>query len=801
MRIKITIVCLILSVACMQAQVKGVITDKKTHFPIPFASITYEMGTAKSGIIADAKGAFSIASNIRTLTVSCVGYNSVTLDVIANYMLIELEENAMQLNEVLITPGNNPALRIIREALKNKDLNNFERYGNYSYRCYQKTVLGELSPSFADSLAVEKDKDAYLISENVSLCRKSGGATEEKIIATRTSGLKTPVFGQVTYTLFYKAISFYNNNISIFGGVDSENKLETDYLSPLCDGCLSAYSYYLENEFINKEDTVFEISYFPQKNKNFNALRGKMYISSQGYAIKSIVAQPNDKRSITFKFKQEYARTDGRWFPSHLEEEIAFKIKLSASGSKKFSGTYPAYFVSAQIDSVSFENQTFKPHLETIFLDEKSIKTSDVLLDKYRSIPLTEKEIRAYHQIDSVMEKRHYIMDYLINSITKIDEGKISIRKMDIDLPRIYSKNRYENSRLGLGLHTNENMIKYLSIGGYFGYGTKDKRWKYGGDVEFTFNRARDIKLKYSYQNSLKEVGKEMTNSLDFTADYFRNLESWRFDHCVENRLEASAHILKSLKVNLSMNTNKLSPLYDYTFRGNTFPDYVSDYAQISLRYAPGAKYSTLGKQRLNINEGNPIFNLTYTRGIDFLHTNSFIFNKLEASMNLVAYNGRIGQTNLFLEGGYIDGTLPYGLLFTGEGSKNNLFSYFIPRTFQTMQPYEFLSDRYANLFFTHNFGNLLLKTKKFSPEFIFSYNTGWGNLENVSEHAGIQFQVKNHIYQETGLIIDNVFNVSYLGLFTIKFGIGAFYRLGYYRYGNWEDNAALKFSVKFAIK
>ncbi|MDR1610447.1 MAG: DUF5686 and carboxypeptidase regulatory-like domain-containing protein, partial [Candidatus Symbiothrix sp.] len=771
MRIKITIAYLIFSVACIHAQIKGVITDKKTHFPIPFASLSYELGTTKSGMIANAKGEFSIVPGIRTLTVSCIGYNSLTVYVTAGYMFVELEENEIQLNEILIRPGNNPALRIIREALKNKDSNNFERYDNYSYRCYQKTVLGGLSPSSTNSSEIKNDKNTYLISENLSLCRKSEGATEEKIIATRTSGLKTPVFGEVTYTLFYKAISFYNNNISIFGGVDSENKLETDYLSPLCDGCLNIYNYYLENEFINEEDTVFEISYFPKKNKNLNALRGKMYISSQGYALKSIVAQPNDKRSVTFTFKQEYARTDGRWFPSNLEEEIAFKIKMPVFGLKKFSDSYPAYFVSAQIDSVSFVNQTFKPRLETIFLDEKSIKNSDTLLNRYRPVSLTKKEIEAYHQIDSVMKKRHYIMDYVINGISGIDEGKISINKIDVDLPRIYSRNRFENSRWGLGLHTNENMIKFISIGGYFGYGIKDRKWKYGGDVEFIFNRARDVKLKYSYQNSLKELGREMTNSFGFVADYLRNLESWRFDQCVENRLEASAHIVKSLKINLLINTNKLSPLYEYSFRGNTLPDYVSDYAQISLRYAPGAKYSTLGKHRLNISGGNPVFNLTYTRGVNFLHANSFIFNKLEASMHLVAYNGRIGQTNLFLEGGYIDRPLPCGLLFTGEGSKDELFSYFIPRTFQTMLPYEFLSDRYANLFFTHNFGSLLLKTKKFSPELNFSYNAGWGNLENASEHADIQFQIKNHIYQETGLIIDNLFNLKYMDFFAVKFG------------------------------
>jgi hypothetical protein len=116
------------------------------------------------------------------------------------------------------------------------------------------------------------------------------------------------------------------------------------------------------------------------------------------------------------------------------------------------------------------------------------------------------------------------------------------------------------------------------------------------------------------------------------------------------------------------------------------------------------------------------------------------------------------------------------------------------------MHPYEFLSDRYVNVFFMHNFGSLLFKTKLLSPEFKVVYNAGWGDIENPDYHE-IAFSSKNKIYQETGLFIDNLAKVKIQGLFFIKAGLGAFYRIGHYRYEAPKDNLAFKLQLGISFK
>jgi hypothetical protein len=336
--------------------------------------------------------------------------------------------------------------------------------------------------------------------------------------------------------------------------------------------------------------------------------------------------------------------------------------------------------------------------------------------------------------------------------------------------------------------------------GGYFGYGTGDKLWKYGGDVEFVLNKARELRLKISHQNSLKEAGRDMTNDLAFLSTYYRNIESYRFDHVAENRMELSCHIIPSLKGNISFNSMKIKPLYDYSYQGEALDNYISDNIQINLRWAINEKYTAFGTNRIASVRGNPVFNINYTHGFKILNFNSPVYNKWIASMHLKAYHGRIGESNIFMEGGLIDRPLPYGLMFTGEGCKNKLFSFYSQRAFQTMRPYEFLSDRYIHLFLMHNFGSLLLKTKWISPELKAAYNAGWGNLENAEDHE-ISFLRKNKIYQETGLFIDNVVKVKIQGFFYLKAGLGAFYRIGSYRNDRPKDNLALKLQIGISLK
>jgi hypothetical protein len=116
------------------------------------------------------------------------------------------------------------------------------------------------------------------------------------------------------------------------------------------------------------------------------------------------------------------------------------------------------------------------------------------------------------------------------------------------------------------------------------------------------------------------------------------------------------------------------------------------------------------------------------------------------------------------------------------------------------MHPYEFLSDKYVHLFFIHNFGALLLKNKWLSPELKIAYNAGWGTLDHP-ERYNTSFLTKDKIYQEAGLFIDNVARVRVQGFFYIKAGVGAFYRLGHYRYETPKDNLALKLQIGMSFK
>ena len=198
---------------------------------------------------------------------------------------------------------------------------------------------------------------------------------------------------------------------------------------------------------------------------------------------------------------------------------------------------------------------------------------------------------------------------------------------------------------------------------------------------------------------------------------------------------------------------------------------------------------------------GNPVFSISYKRGINLFNSQSFQYSRLESTLDLIAYKGRLGQSNFRLAAGFIDRSVPYSLLFTSEeGSKNNLIPLVINNTFQTMGPYEFLSDKYVNLFYSHNFGSLLFKLPKFKPQFVFVQNTGWGTLNDPSDQ-GIDFKVKDKIYLESGLLINNLIRFKLLNIYYIGFGAGTFYRYGYYTLVNTLDNFALKLSVTISLK
>jgi hypothetical protein len=810
LRKNVVIFLVLASSLTLHGQIKGLIIEKDSKLPIAFASVIYQKQTQQKGVISDIQGMFEIMeTDINSFTVSCVGYkqNKVTISDLTNSktLIIELETYTQELNEVIVTPANNPALRIIKNVLTNKAKNNFQNYEKYTYQCYVKTLLDIKLSSEAnaqDSSVVNKNKrikaQAAFISEYVISCLKTGSWTESKIIAHKTSGLEDPMLVQSFTSLFHNSISFYNNSISLFELPFSNDNSITEYISPLSDGCIKIYNFHLQDTIVNTADSVFVINFYPKKGKNFNSLKGKLYISNNGYAIKNIVVEPVEQGLIGFKFRQDYEFINNKWFPSKLDEEIGWvKQKI-----RNNINAYPVYLITSNIDSVNYNPVISKSSnkLEKVYVDLYPNRESDSIINAIRPDSLTLREKNTFRVMDSVGRKMN--LDYKLKLFPKLANGKIPVSCFDIDFYKIYGYNKFEGNRLGIGLYTNEKLSKHFSIGGFTGYGFKDEKYKHGGQMIFDLYKTNELQFKISYQNNLKEVGFDLIDDyskLSF-GDYLRSYIGFRFDRCIEKKAEISFRTLRFLKVSTSLSLKKINPTYSYLYKGSTLSNYQADELQVNVKYAYGLDLATWGNQRIVNYEGNPIINFTYKRGLNLFDKQSYQYNRIETTIDFTAYNGRIGQSYFRLATGFIDQSLPYGLLFTGEGSKDTDMPLLINNSFQTMSPNEFLSDKYVNLFYSHNFGSLLFTTRKFKPQFVVVQNSGWGTLNNAT-YQGINFKQKDKIYLESGLIINNIIRLNYINMFYFGFGVGGFYRYGYYGYDNYKDNFAFKLSITVSIK
>jgi len=126
-----------------QNSFSGIVKDKKTKQPLPFATIISNTGI---GEICDADGKFFIDTkkNIRFLTISYVGYTTqkVPIDHTTKYVTVLLEPSNESLNEVVLFAKENPALQIIRNTINNKDKNNSQKALNsFKYKAYNKLVV------------------------------------------------------------------------------------------------------------------------------------------------------------------------------------------------------------------------------------------------------------------------------------------------------------------------------------------------------------------------------------------------------------------------------------------------------------------------------------------------------------------------------------------------------------------------------------------------------------------------------------------------------------------------------------
>jgi len=804
------------------ALLEGKVSDLNSNASLAFVSISVK-GTSQ-GTLSDIDGKFSLPLPSADVSVvfSYLGYEPFELLLSAGKNItdlrVKLRPKSVLLKEVKILPGVNPADRVIRRASENRNINNPEKMRSFSYTSYNKMYV--TADMFAnvdtvrtlDTARMSKaqklfEKQHMFLSESVSERKYAKpGKNSEKVIASRMSGLKQSPF--VLLATQMQSFSFYENLVNVLG---------KNYLSPLSEGSTKKYLFQLEDTLYSGADTVFIVTYRPKRDKNFEGLKGSLYINTNGYAVQNVIAEPSDNSAIlSIKIQQKYEWMEGKqWFPVQLNTDWIYNNIMLTDSATTASSSLVENSTNNKIKAV---NRTYvskialNPELsrkefsevEVVF-DKKVDERDEAFWNVYRNDSLTVKDQKTYKVIDSLGKEAD--LDKKMIWFEALATGKLPCKFIDIDLKTLLNFNEFEGIRAGFGCHTNKKISSVFAIGGYGAYGFRDQDFKYGADASIVLWKRRELTLGASYINDIVEsAGTKFYEEDKFTTlnntESFRKFYISRMDHIEKYESTVSFRALKYLRSELFINHQER---YGETGFGMAAGDvtlikdnFLLNEVGIRFKYTYGEKFTQTLRSKLPLPGNYPVLFLTLSKGLTtklFDVPGEFVYTRADVRLMKTFIFKSIGKETIQLQAGKVWGNVPYSLLYNNKGSLAPSFNVSIANTFETMGLNEFTSNEYGALFFSHNIGRFMKIRKKFNPELELVHNMGWGRLENPTSIIGLPLRTLEKGFYESGFRIYNVFKISYTSL-----GMGAMYRYGPYQFSDPIKNIAVKLAITISF-
>jgi hypothetical protein len=816
---------------CAQSQtitVSGVIIDSTSSLPVAFAGVSVK--ETKKGTLTDIDGHFTIHVPVNSrLQISYTGYVVKEIS-LANYkgplrILITRKENALE--EVVVRSDLNPAHRIILLMQQNKAKNDPLLIKSYSYNSYSLGALGTgdylwdmarqsqkprkkpgtkpakiMSPKDSADLlarlaAAKELRENYLFVTETYTAKKYRYPRQvnETVLASKVSGMKNPIFAMTPTNADY--FGFYTDYLPFF---------KKSFTSPVIAGSINLYKFSLREVIPHEKDSTYVISFEPRKGKNFNGLKGTLYINSDGYAIENVTASSADAKDMIFSFRlqQKYERIDGQWFPSQLNTNITYKDIVKDSVMLYWDTR--TYLTNVVLNPV-FTAADFSDITMSV-PDGIGAKTDEEWA-KMRVDSLQPKERATYHAYETMPPKMLAPLNSYNNFIEAMLLQAIPVGKIDIPFKYLISGlNRYEKFRIGAGLQTNTQFSNTVSVGGYAGYGLGDQAWKYGGNMVLNFKRRTHTELRFSFSQDIQEPGTIpyfAENATLYSNRVLRSLYSTRADSIRQYRVFFNTKPRPFLQFNAWMMTEERATagyryIFDIDGKTNFTRTYHNTEAGIGLRYSRRETYSQVGRAIFMKTPPQTQVLFQLSRGLEGVLNGQLSYTKMAMQLTQRFETRFLGRTSLQAEFGKLWGDVPYGYLFQTHGVAQpgrGLDGLFVGNSFQTVGIYEFTSSAIASLYLKQNFGSLLFKptNASFRPELLLVQNISYGILNNPARHSGILLQAPEKGIFETGLLVNDLYRINARFMY-MGFGIGAFYRYGAYSLAEKSQNWAFKFGL-----
>jgi hypothetical protein len=793
-----------------QQAIEGKIIDANSKEPLAFVNVVY--GDPPRGTTTNIDGHFAIhiKKSTDSLKISYVGYHVKRIKIPPDQGKVRLEialkPKMYDLNEVVITPGANPANRIMHNVWKNQPENNPKSLQSYSYRTYNKMVFTFDTTSIAlDAKHAKNNRESdssdirlqKLMKEQHLFLTESVSKKEylepdrinEKVLASRVSGFKDPSL--VFMASQFQSFSFYDEFIRIG---------DYNYLNPVSKNSSKRYLFMLEDTlFTESRDTVYMISFRPKKGKNFDALQGLLHINTHNYALQTVIAEPADPPDeLNIRIQQKYELIDRKqWFPVQLNTRIEFREFERRTKNYIYSliGEGKTYLRDIKINP-PLNPEKFDP--VALNIPDSAAKNDENYWRSKRIGKITDKERRTYNILDSIGKKNNF--DRNLKTFRMLSKGYYPLGFLNLDVEKFIGYNQYEGWRFGAGFMTNNKLSSVISVGGYIGYGLKDERYKYGGKMLLTLHEESESRLDLSYTYDVRESGgysfldsrkaftsteafrqfmiKSMFNSEKYEGGYsFRsfNFLKTRFflQHSRTNSFERYA-----LEVDNKLYDNNLT----------------TTEAGLQFKYAYAEKFLKTPWGKFSQGTDYPVLYGNIEQGIN-LFNGEFSYTKLAGRIEYDFLTRSFGTTKINLVGGIVKGEVPVFKLFNGHGSYENRLTFQVDNSFATMRMNEFYANQFFSVFYKQNFGSLLLKTDYFKPRISIVTNAGWGTADNIKAHKNFALESFSKGFYESGILVENLLSANFF-----SYGAGIYYRFGPYAFDKPSDNLAYKFCFRFKL-
>ncbi len=797
-------------------KVSGKIVDAITREPLPFVNVLLK-GTKAAGA-SDIEGNYIVSTSEKcdSIIISFVGYNRV-IRAIKYGAIQEINIGLTQgvdLVTVEVRPGENPAHRILRKIIANKDKNDSEELSAYQYEAYNKIEfdLNNIPDEFKnkkllqpfsfifdniDSSNVrEKPYLPVFMTESLSeyYYRKNPKTHNEIIKASKVAGLENASVSQFMGDMYQK-VNIYDNTIIVFSKT---------FISPISDNALFFYKFYLIDSMEIDGHKCYQLQFKPKRKQELT-FTGNLWAADSSFAIKQIEMSIATDANINFinstAVVQTYTEVDNAWMMQKERLIIDFNPFPIDQKVKSLMGIYgrkTASYNSFKINKP--EDDKFYSLTDNLKVaDDAFNKTNDFWNEKrHDSLSKNEKEI--YHMVDTLQSLPIYRT--WVDIIQLFVTGYKTKGNFEYGpYYNIYSFNEIEGQRFRFGGRTSDKFSKWYELSGYVAFGTRDERLKYSLGMRCFLEKKPRTLVGMYYKNDNEILGQSQNG---FTTDNIlaslfritplRNLTSVK---------QVNAYIEREwftgFSSKLSFFNRQMSPLADFHYEYQKTPyktafkeSITTSEVRLLTRFAFDEKYLSGTFTRASLGTRYPVIQAQYTLGIKNLFFSDYDYQKLTVNLDDRIRINPIGYFDYVLEYGKTWGKLPYPLMTIHGGNETYIYDIY---AYNSMNYYEFVSDEYASLTLSHHFDGFFLN------KIPLMRRLKWREVVGGKALIGRANQTNNDLlifpaflttlnkgpYIETSAGIENIFKI---------FRLDAVWRMSYL-----DNPRAIPFSIKGTLQ